>query len=506
MPADRARQSKVVANLPYAISTPWMDAVLSGPLPVRLVLMLQKEAASRYGAQPGGGSFGAISIFLQAAYDIAPGHRVSPACFHPRPDVDSALLHLVRKEAPYVFSAADKAVVRRCFQQRRKQIGAVIREQIPGPGVQMAGTSGGRGILNHRESRSHTRCHVDQARFAAVKGGLKAGDARPSLGIRTMLRAFALILLTAAAPAIAQEEAPTLVGSVDNGVYTSPTGAFKISIPVLRELGGVVHDTANVVTFHDSFGLQISVGAFEQDATMRWELSTRGNKDYLVYFLGTYILPDFKRFCPDTHVESAGFSSDFLDGTLFAYILLPGGSMFDDSSAFGAPGTPPVAKRGNAIFVRNGYTFVISTELSERVTEGSHYNKTVQEEDQILRNRLAGIVGKMQFTKPAKALRLREHRAPPHEPHHVPFGGRHCGLDRRPHQQGERFRDRRKRRRRNCRGLPRQPCVQHSGDRGLRPRGTPHLRGAGSPALSLAPQPDPQLAGLEPAPGPTCAL
>src|SRR5450432_3764056 len=47
MPARRAQDSKVVANLPYAISTPWMDAVLSGPLSSRLVLMLQKEAADR---------------------------------------------------------------------------------------------------------------------------------------------------------------------------------------------------------------------------------------------------------------------------------------------------------------------------------------------------------------------------------------------------------------------------------------------------------------------------
>jgi hypothetical protein len=235
-----------------------------------------------------------------------------------------------------------------------------------------------------------------------MKAGLKDAAGRPNMGFRTMLRALALILVTVAVPAFAQEEASTLVGSIDGGVYTSPTGAFKITIPVLRELGGVVHDTANVVTFHDSFGLQISVGAFEQDATLKWELSTRGTKDYLIYFLGTYILPDFKRFCPETHVESAGYSTDFLDGTLFAYILLPGGSMFDDSPAFGAPGPPPVAKRGNAIFVRNGYTFVISTELSERVTEGSHYDKTVQEEDQILRNRLAGIVGKIQFTKAAK--------------------------------------------------------------------------------------------------------
>jgi 16S rRNA (adenine1518-N6/adenine1519-N6)-dimethyltransferase len=131
IPWGRAPACKVVANLPYAISTPWMDAVLSGPLPSRMVLMLQREAADRYAARPGTKNFGAISIFLQAAYDFAPGHRVSAACFHPRPDVDSALLHLARKAQPFVFSPEHKALIRRCFQQRRKQLGAVIREVIP---------------------------------------------------------------------------------------------------------------------------------------------------------------------------------------------------------------------------------------------------------------------------------------------------------------------------------------------------------------------------------------
>lgn len=122
---------KVVANLPYAIATPWLDGVLSGPLPARLVLMLQQEAAQRYAAAPGSKSFGAISIFLQAAYAIAPGHKVAASCFHPRPDVESHLLHLVRKPAPYVFSDAAKTLIRGCFQQRRKQIGALLRQRLP---------------------------------------------------------------------------------------------------------------------------------------------------------------------------------------------------------------------------------------------------------------------------------------------------------------------------------------------------------------------------------------
>lgn len=126
-----AADFKIVANLPYAIATPWLDEVLSGPQPLRLVLMLQQEAAQRYAAQPGTKSFGAISVFLQAAYAIAPGHKVAAACFFPRPDVESHLLNLVRKPAPFVFRAEAKTLIRACFQQRRKQIGALLRGVLP---------------------------------------------------------------------------------------------------------------------------------------------------------------------------------------------------------------------------------------------------------------------------------------------------------------------------------------------------------------------------------------
>jgi 16S rRNA (adenine1518-N6/adenine1519-N6)-dimethyltransferase len=126
---------KVVANLPYAISTPWMDAVLDGPLPTRLVLMLQLEAAQRYMAKHGSKQFGSISIFLQSAFDLAPGHKVSSACFHPRPDVDSYLLNIVRKPRPILFPRAVKLAIRACFQQRRKQIGTLLRgSRLPDQG------------------------------------------------------------------------------------------------------------------------------------------------------------------------------------------------------------------------------------------------------------------------------------------------------------------------------------------------------------------------------------
>lgn len=135
LPPERCAAFKIVANLPYAIATPWLDGVLSGPLPERMVLMLQQEAAQRYVARPGSKTFGAISIFLQAAYAVAPGHKVDGSCFFPQPDIESYLLHLTRLPAPFTFPPATKAVIRACFQQRRKQIGGLLRGKLPAGGA-----------------------------------------------------------------------------------------------------------------------------------------------------------------------------------------------------------------------------------------------------------------------------------------------------------------------------------------------------------------------------------
>jgi 16S rRNA (adenine1518-N6/adenine1519-N6)-dimethyltransferase len=119
---------KIVANLPYAISSPWMEAIFAhNPLPDRMVLMLQSEAADRYMAEPGTKSFGAISVFVQAVFDKKPGHKVSPACFYPRPEVGNQLLHLARKKDARILTEETRMAIRKIFQQRRKQLGALCR-------------------------------------------------------------------------------------------------------------------------------------------------------------------------------------------------------------------------------------------------------------------------------------------------------------------------------------------------------------------------------------------
>ncbi len=212
-----------------------------------------------------------------------------------------------------------------------------------------------------------------------------------------MLRlTLALLFTTITALAAA---AQGLEGKVEGKTYISPTGTFKVAIPVLPELGGDITDTPNVVTFQDDFNVHVSIAAFPQDATQRWENSTRGVKDYLIYFFSNFVLSDFKQTFEGVQIESAKFVPGTMDGALLTYLLVPGGTMFADRVPQLSVTKVPVAKRGNLLFVRGGHVFVISTELAERVIEGKSYSKTTAEEDELLRTRLLDILSKISFAK-----------------------------------------------------------------------------------------------------------
>jgi 16S rRNA (adenine1518-N6/adenine1519-N6)-dimethyltransferase len=122
----------VVANLPYAISSAWMEGVLgSGNLPIRMVMMLQKEATERMLAPSGTKAYNALAIFLQACFQSAGTHAVPGQCFHPAPAVDSVLLRMDRLPQPFVFSRPVRLLIRRIFTQRRKQLGSLIKKETP---------------------------------------------------------------------------------------------------------------------------------------------------------------------------------------------------------------------------------------------------------------------------------------------------------------------------------------------------------------------------------------
>lgn len=198
---------------------------------------------------------------------------------------------------------------------------------------------------------------------------------------------------------VAAQAAP-LIGRIEGEAYISPTAQFRIRAPVLPELGGTVTDTANVVTFQDSFSTHISVACFPLDATQRWERDTRGQRDYLLYFLTDVVMPNFAERFPGSTVESARYLPELQGGALIGFALLPGGSHFENLNRVleAAPGKPAVAKRGTLVFVRDRHVYAISCELAERVTQRRTYKLGVEEENDLLSSRLTAILDRITFS------------------------------------------------------------------------------------------------------------
>jgi 16S rRNA (adenine1518-N6/adenine1519-N6)-dimethyltransferase len=114
---------KVVANLPYAISSPWVGAMLNcAKLPDAVVLIVQMEVAQRFLSGEGSSKISPLAIFLQSVYDGTCVHKVSRSSFFPQPAVSSAMIKLEKKENIFLFKAETKRVMGEIFTQRRKQI------------------------------------------------------------------------------------------------------------------------------------------------------------------------------------------------------------------------------------------------------------------------------------------------------------------------------------------------------------------------------------------------
>ena len=117
---------KVVANLPYYITTPIIMGLFENHVPIKsITVMVQKEVADRMQVGPGTKDYGALSLAVQyyaKPYIVA---NVPPNCFMPRPKVGSAVIRLERHEHPPVEVRDEKLmfrVIRASFNQRRKTL------------------------------------------------------------------------------------------------------------------------------------------------------------------------------------------------------------------------------------------------------------------------------------------------------------------------------------------------------------------------------------------------
>jgi 16S rRNA (adenine1518-N6/adenine1519-N6)-dimethyltransferase len=122
---------KVVANLPYYITTPILMKFLEERLPVELlVTMVQKEVAERIVAAPGGKDYGALTVAAQYYTEPEIMFIVPPRAFVPAPEVESAVIRCKVRSEPPVSVRSEKSffqVVRAAFGQRRKTLGNALK-------------------------------------------------------------------------------------------------------------------------------------------------------------------------------------------------------------------------------------------------------------------------------------------------------------------------------------------------------------------------------------------
>ena len=182
IPALMGKDSfKVVANLPYYITTPILLALLEAHLPIsHLVTMVQKEVADRMVARPGSKTYGALSVAVQ--YHMAPEivRSVAPRSFIPAPEVSSAVIACKKHGTPPVSVSDERMffrVVRASFGQRRKTLfNALSGVGVPKEAVRQALAAAG--IDGQR--RGETRSLAEFALLAdAFSGQEKQGEGKP---------------------------------------------------------------------------------------------------------------------------------------------------------------------------------------------------------------------------------------------------------------------------------------------------------------------------------------
>lgn len=123
---NQGKPIKIVANLPYYITTPIIMGLFESHVPIdSITIMVQKEVAERMQEGPGSKEYGALSLAVQYYAKPEIVANVPPNCFMPRPNVGSAVIRLTRHEKPSVEVEDEKLmfrIIRASFNQRRKTL------------------------------------------------------------------------------------------------------------------------------------------------------------------------------------------------------------------------------------------------------------------------------------------------------------------------------------------------------------------------------------------------
>ena len=119
----------VIANIPYYITTPIIEKIIESNLNIlSMTLMVQKEVAERLSAKPKSSLYGYITVYLNYYFDVEKLFNVDKRCFNPIPNVDSAVIKLIKKDKLAVKEDVFFKLIKDAFKLKRKNLKNNLRE------------------------------------------------------------------------------------------------------------------------------------------------------------------------------------------------------------------------------------------------------------------------------------------------------------------------------------------------------------------------------------------
>ncbi len=148
--------TKVVANLPYQITTPLLARLLPRQdVFESITVMVQREVAERMLAHPATKDYSSLTVFVQFYAELHYGFTVAKSCFYPAPKVESAVVKFLLKKPPTVSSQEEFfQMTRRAFQQRRKMIRSSLREDYTPASIDLGLQKAGKNLQSRPEELS----------------------------------------------------------------------------------------------------------------------------------------------------------------------------------------------------------------------------------------------------------------------------------------------------------------------------------------------------------------
>ena len=155
---SRGEPFVLAGNLPYQLTGALLEiASALAPRLVRAVFMVQLEVAERLAAAPSTKEYGALTVFVRAAFDVTRVMRVGPGSFHPPPDVTSAVVALVPRASPIAETDRFRSLVHAAFEKRRKTLRNAWRGLAPDDALASAAARAGISLDARGETLSATQ-------------------------------------------------------------------------------------------------------------------------------------------------------------------------------------------------------------------------------------------------------------------------------------------------------------------------------------------------------------